>query len=118
MHPYLLVPGVAVDDLLLQVPARNRLLVDGRLLPIGAARVAGSEFDFTEPAPDRADRAGHRVRRRDAGRRRRLSAVTLSTWMAAAVEVWADAAFGWWQVFTGDTLAGRPATGGRSRSSR
>jgi hypothetical protein len=49
VHPYLLLPGVKLSDVRLQVPARNRLLVDGRLLPIGAARVAGTEFDFTEP---------------------------------------------------------------------
>ena len=38
-----------MDDLALRVPARTRLLVDGRLLPIGAAKVAGTEYDFTEP---------------------------------------------------------------------
>ncbi|MBN1171772.1 MAG: aldose epimerase, partial [Micromonosporaceae bacterium] len=40
-HPYLLVPGVAVDDLTLVVPGSNRLLLDSRCLPIGAARVVG-----------------------------------------------------------------------------
>ena len=33
----------------LTVPGAHPLLVDGRLLPIGAAKVAGGEFDFTAP---------------------------------------------------------------------
>src|SRR5262249_32215284 len=40
-HPYVLVPGVPVDELTLRVPAQSHVLVDMRLLPIGAARVAG-----------------------------------------------------------------------------
>ena len=47
VHPYLRVPGVAVDDLILEVPAHSRVLFDGRLLPIGTARVAGTEYDYT-----------------------------------------------------------------------
>jgi aldose 1-epimerase len=50
-HPYLRVPGTPTDQILLQVPGRSRLLTDGRLLPIGAARVAGGDFDFTAPRP-------------------------------------------------------------------
>jgi aldose 1-epimerase len=111
VHPYLNPAGAAVDDLVLQVPAHNRLLVDSRQLPIGAARVAGGEFDYTKPRRigtamldttfgdlDRADDGG--------------STVTFSTVDGRGVRIWADAAFGWWQVFTADTL---PA--GRSRRS-
>ena len=36
VHPYLQLPGVAVDDILLHVPGRSRVLADARLLPIGA----------------------------------------------------------------------------------
>ena len=91
---------------LLQVPGRSRLLADGRLLPIGAAKVAGTEYDYTEPRRigaavldtafgdlDRDADGGSAVHPVRAGRR-------------GAVAVWADAAFGWWQVFTGDTLHG------------
>jgi aldose 1-epimerase len=102
-HPYLSLPGTAVDDLTLHVPARSRLLVDGRSLPIGAARVAGSDFDFTQPrriGPAILDTAfGDLQRDPDGG-----SAVTLSTVDGRGIRVWADAAFGWWQVFTADTL--------------
>jgi len=105
VHPYLLVPGVTIEDLFVQLPARSRLLVDGRLLPIGAARVAGGEFDFTEPRRIGAavlDTAfGDLIRDPDGG-----SAVTLSTSDGRGVKLWADAAFGWWQLFTSDTLPG------------
>ncbi|HEY7176242.1 MAG TPA: aldose epimerase, partial [Micromonosporaceae bacterium] len=47
LHPYLYLSGSPVDDLALTVPAHSRLLVDGRLLPIGAAKVAGDTYDFT-----------------------------------------------------------------------
>ncbi|MGC4804711.1 aldose 1-epimerase family protein [Micromonospora sp. DT233] len=106
MHPYLRLPGVAVDDLALRVPAELRVLVDGRLLPIGAAPVAGTDFDYTRPrriGDAVLDMAfGDVLRDADGG-----SSVTLAAPDdAAAVHVWADREFGWWQVFTGDTLQG------------
>jgi aldose 1-epimerase len=103
-HPYLVLPGVAVDDLVMHVPARTRLLVDSRLLPIGAAKVAGTEFDFGTPRRIGAtvlDTAFGDVQRDADGR----STVTLAGPAGLpAVAMWADAAFGWWQVFTGDAL--------------
>jgi aldose 1-epimerase len=103
-HPYLQLPGVAVDDLALELPARTRLLVDGRLLPIGAAKVTGSDFDFTAPrriGPAVLDTAFGDIVRDDEG----CCTATLTAPDGAAVSVWADRSFGWWQVFTGDTLA-------------
>jgi aldose 1-epimerase len=100
VHPYLAVPG-KVDDVLLAVPGRTRLLVDGRKLPIGAAKVAGGDRDFPEPRAiggARLDDAYGDVP--DGGSR-----VTLSTVDGKAIAtVWADEAFRWWQVFTGDAL--------------
>lgn len=106
VHPYLRIPGVPVDALSLRLPAGKRLLMDNRMLPIGATQVAGGEYDFTEPR-----RIGSLVLDTAFGDLRRTadggSAATLTTADgAAAVTVWADRAFGWWQVFTGDTLAG------------
>jgi aldose 1-epimerase len=103
VHPYLLVAGRRVDDLSLLLPAHSRLLVDSRMLPIGAARVAGTGYDFTaarrigplvldsafgDVAPDADGRITARLAGPD----------------GAGVEIWADRAFRWWQVFTGDTL--------------
>ncbi|GAA1638502.1 aldose 1-epimerase family protein [Catellatospora bangladeshensis] len=104
-HPYLRVPGAAIDDLTLTVPARTRLLVDGRMLPIGAAKVAGGEFDFTEPRRLGAlelDTAFGDLVRDEAGG----SAVSLVAPDGRAVEVWADEKFHWWQLFTAHTLTG------------
>lgn len=103
VHPYVMVGSDGIENLLLQVPARSRLLSDGRQLPIGAARVAGSDFDFTQPK--RIGSAvidisfGDIVREPDGS-----SSVSLSTVDGTGSRIWADAAFGWWQVFTGDTL--------------
>lgn len=106
IHPYLQLPGVAVDDLMLRVPARSRMLLDGRLLPIGSTKVSGGEFDFTESrriGPAVLDTAFCDLDPEPDGG----TSVTLaSPDGSAAVSLWADQTFGWWQVFTGDTLTG------------
>ena len=103
VHPYIRPPG-PVDDALLCVPAKSRLLLDARMLPIGAAKVADSDYDFTVPRPigqAELDMAFGDVERDEAAR----SSVTLSgADGTGTVTVWADGAFRWWQVFTGDTL--------------
>jgi aldose 1-epimerase len=106
VHPYLIVPGVAVDDLVLRLPGRSRLLVDGRLLPIGAAKVAGSPFDFSEPrriGTAVLDTAFGDVEHDSDGCSR---AVLASLDGERSVEIWADSSYRWWQAFTGDTLPG------------
>ena len=106
MHPYLQLPGVAVDDILLHVPGRSRVLADGRLLPIGAVKVAGTEYDFTEPRRIGAavldTTFGDVDRDADGG-----SSVTIAAPDGSArSRSGRDANFKWWQVFTGDTLHG------------
>ncbi|MEV8511006.1 aldose 1-epimerase family protein [Dactylosporangium sp. NPDC051484] len=102
-HPYVLVPGVPVDELTLRVPARSRLLVDARMLPIGAARVAGSEYDFTEGRRLGAtvlDTAFGEVDPDAEGG----SQVDVTAPDGRGVTVWADSSFTWWQVFSSDAL--------------
>jgi aldose 1-epimerase len=106
VHPYLQLPGVAVDDILLRVPGRSRVLADARLLPIGAVKVAGSEYDYTEPR--RIGEAvldttfGDLTYDADGG-----SSVTIAAPAGEeSVTVWGDETFRWWQIFTGDTLHG------------
>ncbi|RIV37035.1 aldose 1-epimerase family protein [Micromonospora radicis] len=106
VHPYLRLPGVPVEDVELRVPGQTRVMVDARLLPVGASPVAGTEYDYTEPRRIGGavlDTAfGQVIRDADGG-----SAVTLrGPDPATALRVWADAQFGWWQVYTGDTLTG------------
>jgi aldose 1-epimerase len=101
VHPYLRVPGTAVDATVLTVPGERMVLLDGRKLPIGASRVAGTDRDFSggrRIGPLSLDTAFGPA---PAGG----SAVTLSTVDGErTVTVWADEAFHWWQVFTGDPL--------------
>ncbi|HEY2949361.1 MAG TPA: aldose 1-epimerase family protein [Micromonosporaceae bacterium] len=105
-HPYLQLPGVDVAHTTLHVPAHSRLLTDGRGLPIGAAKVTAGEFDFTEPRAIGSavlDTAFADLDRDRDG----VATVGLSSMDGrATLAVWADEAFGWWQVFTGDTLPG------------
>lgn len=106
VHPYVQLAGVAVDDILLTVPGRTRVLADTRMLPIGAVKVAGSEYDFTEPrriGDAQLDTTfGELDRDGDGG-----SAVTITAPDgSASVTVWGDRNFRWWQVFTGDSLSG------------
>jgi aldose 1-epimerase len=91
--------GRLVDDLTLRVPANSHLLVDGRLLPIGAAKVAGGKLDYTAPR-----RIGAAVLNTTFGEVTG-EPVVLST-VEHTVSVWADASFRWWQVFSSDTLTG------------
>ena len=106
VHPYLKLPGVSVDDTLLHVPGKTRILADGRLLPIGAVSVAGTEFDFTERRRIGdlvLDTAFGDIEHDAAG----ITEVTIADpGSPAEIVVWADDKFRYWQVFTGDTLHG------------
>jgi aldose 1-epimerase len=105
-HPYLQLPGVPVDDLVLTVPGERVLLTDRRGLPIGASPVAGTDLDFTTGrrlGPVRLDTAFGPAP--DGGSAVRMSTVDGSV----ALTVWADGSFRWWQVFTSDGL-GPPRT--------
>jgi aldose 1-epimerase len=105
-HPYLSTRGKPVGDVRLKVPARERLLVDDALVPVGRQSVAGSPYDL---------RRGPRLRDLrlddaftglgfDHGR----ATVELQT-RAGGARVWFDEAFRFVQVFTLDLLAdGRP----------
>lgn len=106
VHPYFVLAGVPVEDICLKVPARTRVLADSRLLPIGAVKIAGSEYDYTEPRRIGAavldTTFGDIINDPDG-----TSAVTLTGPAGtSALTVWADGKFKWWQVFTGDTLRG------------
>ncbi|WP_436524488.1 aldose 1-epimerase family protein [Actinoplanes sp. HUAS TT8] len=106
VHPYLRLPGVSVDDTVLQVPAKTRLLADSRLLPLGAVKVAGTEFDYAEPR-----RIGTAVLDTtfgdiDFGPDGITEVVLADPDSDTKITVWADEKFKYWQVFSGDTLHG------------
>ena len=99
-HPYLRVADVAVDDLVLHLPATERLIVDDRMLPIDREQLAGTPYDFQTPRPIgdlELDTTFGGLTRDDDG----LARVRLSAADGRAVEVWQDAAFDWVQLYSG-----------------
>ncbi len=101
-HPYLTM-GIRVDDVRLTIPASRRLTTDDRALPVGEEDVVGTEFDFTVGRPvgaTRLDTCFTGLARGSDGRSR----APLESADGRGVEVWADEAFGYLQVYTGDTL--------------
>jgi aldose 1-epimerase len=100
-HPYLTM-GITVDDVRLTIPASRRVTTDDRALPVGKEDVAGTEFDFTSGRPigdTRLDTCFTGLANESDGR----SHTRLETG-DIGIEVWADAAFGYVQAYTGDTL--------------
>ena len=90
----------------LPAPEAQTIAPEVTIASLGAVKVTGSEYDFSEPR-----RIGTAILdttfgdidyEADGG-----SSVTISAPDAsAAVTVWGDEKFKWWQVFTGDTLHG------------
>jgi aldose 1-epimerase len=103
-HPYVSAgPGATLDDCTLHIDASRRLLVDDRLIPMGDESVAGTPDDFRahRPLAGRVLDAGFTDVIADAAGQ---SFVSVAGPDGHAVEVWADANFGFWQVYTGDEL--------------
>jgi aldose 1-epimerase len=102
-HPYLTAGEDRVDDLDLRLPARTRLTVDDRLLPVGTEPVDGSPSDFREGrrlGDTQLDTAYTDLETGADGRWQ----VLLGGPGGRQVTLWADRAYPWVQVFTGDSL--------------
>ena len=103
-HPYLTVGGPTVDTAVLTLPAATHLRPDDRGIPVGASPVEGTPYDFRTPrviGDIVLDTAYRDVQRDDDGLWRvRLQDADGMT----GATLWADASYGWIQVFTGDTL--------------
>ncbi|MCI0574094.1 MAG: aldose 1-epimerase family protein [Myxococcaceae bacterium] len=103
VHPYLLVQGVRADGLQLTVPATRLLRTDEAGIPTGELAVAGTSLDFGSPrliGPAVVDSAFTGLTRTPDGH----AHVAVRAPDGRGVEVWMDTAFGYVQVFTGDTL--------------
>ena len=102
-HPYLAVSTPTVDECELALPAGRWLPPGDRGIPSGPPRdVAGTEFDFRTArnlGETRLDHAFTGLRRDPDG----TAWVRLSAG-GAATGLWADEAYRWLQVFTGDAL--------------
>ncbi len=104
-HPYLSPGDGTIDDCTLELPAATLITTDPeRGLPTGREALAGSALDFSVPRP----LAGAVIdspltdlsRGADGRARARLQGPD-----GASVELWVDEAYGYLELFTGDTLA-------------
>jgi aldose 1-epimerase len=101
-HPYGSAGG-ALDKCTLSIDASRRLVLDEGLIPVGSEPVAGTQYDFrsgrslagrflddcfTDVVPDSSGRSWARLASPD----------------GQVLEMWADAHFGFWQVYSGDAL--------------
>lgn len=110
-HPYLSVSPGTVDEARISLPARQRLLLDGRGLPIGSEDVAGTPYEAVAgPAGLEARPALGSMRLDDCFADLALDAdgrwrARLATGEPGSVtELWADGSFGYLMCFTGDSL--------------
>ena len=103
-HPYVSAgSGATIDDCTLHIDASRRLLVDNRLIPVDDESVAGTADDFRgdRPLAGRVLDTGFTDVTADAAGQ---SFVRVASSDGHTVEVWADANFGFWQVYSGDEL--------------
>lgn len=111
-HPYLTLGAPLIDTCRLRVPAATLLRTDDRLLPAGRAAVGATDLDFRVLRPLGATQLNTAftdlVRDGDG-----LARVTLEGPDGRGVSLWADTAFPWLMLFTGDSAA-RPADRRRS----
>lgn len=104
-HPYLRV-GDGIEDLELVLPARTRVLVDDRQLPVGTEPVAGA-YDFTVPR-----RIGDAVLDDGFGdlvpEEGRVTVTLRDPVTSRGVALWVDEHHRWLQVFTPPSDGARP----------
>ena len=103
-HPYLTVGTGTIDPVELTAPGATVLSSDDRGLPVGAAPVDGTEYDFRQPRPIGATRLDHAftdlARDADGLARVRLSAPH----DGPSVTLWLDERYRYLMLFTGDPL--------------
>jgi len=103
-HPYLTVGTETVDSVILHLPAGTVVGADERGLPLAAAPVEGTEYDFRRPRPigsTRLDHAFTDLVREEEG----IARVALGGLLpGSGLDFWVDEAYGYLQVFSGDPL--------------
>jgi aldose 1-epimerase len=103
-HPYLTVGTPSVDAIVLQAPGRTMLRSDERGLPVGAADVEGTDYDFRAPrriGDLQLDNCFTDLERDEDGIARvRLGGPDAET----ELTLWVDPAYPYLMLFTGDPL--------------
>jgi aldose 1-epimerase len=111
-HPYVTAGTSTIDEASLTIPAQTRVLTGAQQIPTGTEAVEGTAYDFRTSRPVGDLQIDHTYTdlQRDADGlvRLRLAAPDGGT----AVTVWADAAYPYLEIFTGDAL---PDPGRRRR---
>ena len=111
-HPYFKLGSGLIDTSVLTLPVETVLPTNERLIPIGAAPVAGTPFDFRKPKPIGSVKLDTTftdlIRGKDGKTRIRLTAAKGTPW----VELTLDASYRFVVAYTGDTL---PVPGHRRR---
>ncbi|HTZ44312.1 MAG TPA: aldose 1-epimerase family protein [Jatrophihabitans sp.] len=98
-HPFFGFEQHAVDELTLTLPARTAVTTDARLLPTGRVPADPALAAGRGLAGLALDTAFTDLEREpDGGSRLRLASGS------GTLTVWADGAFGWWQVYTSDAF--------------
>lgn len=106
-HPYLAIEPPFVDECELTLPAGSWLPTGERGIPSGAPQpVAGTGYDFRTPRKIGATRLDNAFTglARDPDGRAWVRLTGGGTGDGTAIGLWADASYGWVQVFTGDSL--------------
>jgi aldose 1-epimerase len=103
-HPYLTVGTETVDSVILHVPAGTVVGADERGLPLAAAPVEGTEYDFRRPRSIGSTRLDHTFTdlARDEDGLARVALGGLHP--GSGVDLWVDEAYGYLQLFSGDSL--------------
>jgi aldose 1-epimerase len=102
-HPYFTVGTETVDSVVLHLPANTVLGADERGLPLAAASVEGTEYDFRRPRPIGPTTFDHAFT--ELGRDTDcLARVALGGHPGTGLELWVDETYGYLQVFSGDPL--------------
>lgn len=102
-HPYLSVGAGSLNDVTLQIPATQRLVVDDRQIPIGHRDVAGTEYDFRSGRRLRDLRLDDAFTALDTAGARGSVELRIA---GGGARMWFDPTFQYVQVFTPDLLAG------------
>ena len=103
-HPYLTVGTETIDPVILRAPGRTMLHSDERGLPVDAASVEGTEYDFRQPRPigsTKLDNAFTDLERGEDG----LAQIELrDPEDGQGVTLWVDESYPYLMLFTGDPL--------------
>ncbi|MFE2140698.1 aldose 1-epimerase family protein [Streptomyces sp. NPDC059456] len=103
-HPYVMAGTAAVDEAVLTVPARTRLITDERGLPVAAEPVAGTEYDLRTPRAVGALRLDTPFGDLDRDTNGRAVIRLAHPSGAIGTDVWLGPGADYVQLYTGDTL--------------